>query len=452
MVHLTPSPVRVLVADPEAACRRDLARALVERGQEVLTAESGEAAIALARSATIDVALVGATLTAGGVTLLEGLRRLASPPEVIALTAAGGAQAGLLDHAGGILEKGPTLGVRAVALIQQAGERRRLRDEVERLRGSAASPELLGQNRHFRRALTQARQAAALPLPLHLSGEPGTGKEHLARSVHGWGREARGPFVVLGARGLEAAAFEGSPLVDQAAGGTLYIDEVDQLTASAQRALDRYLQTAGHARLITACAGSLYAAMKAGSFRGDLFARLTPVSILLVPLRQRRDDIPLLADHFLRQAAQRTGAPARRVSPEAMRQLRAQSWPNNLDELCSVVERAVILSQKETLFPGDLSPATPDPPTDTEATMTNKNDFSGLSLPPGWDELPYADAKERALDSFHAAYLGVLLRRTGGNISEAARRAGLDRSNFRRVLKRYGNPLAPKPVAAGETK
>ena len=76
--------------------------------------------------------------------------------------------------------------------------------------------------------------------------------------------------------------------------------------------------------------------------------------------------------------------------------------------------------------------------------MTTKNDFTGLSLPSGWDELPYADAKERALDSFHAAYLGALLRRTGGNISEAARRAGLDRSNFRRVLKRYGNPLAPK--------
>ena len=80
--------------------------------------------------------------------------------------------------------------------------------------------------------------------------------------------------------------------------------------------------------------------------------------------------------------------------------------------------------------------------------MTTKNDFTGLALTPGWDELPYADAKERALDSFHAAYLGALLRRTGGNISEAARRAGLDRSNFRRVLKRYGNPLAPKPGAA----
>ena len=80
--------------------------------------------------------------------------------------------------------------------------------------------------------------------------------------------------------------------------------------------------------------------------------------------------------------------------------------------------------------------------------MTTQHDFTGLALTPGWDELPYADAKERALDSFHAAYLGALLRRTGGNISEAARRAGLDRSNFRRVLKRYGNPLAPKAGVA----
>jgi DNA-binding NtrC family response regulator len=446
MVHLTPPPARVLVADPEATSRRELARDLLGRGQEVLTAESAEAALALARSEHIDVALIAVSLkTSQGEGLLSGLRRQASPPEVIAMTAPGGSPEGLVEQgAWVVLEKGPGLGAQAAAAIQRASEQRRLKEELARLRGGQG-PEIVGSHRLLRQALREASTAVTSARPAHLWGESGSGKRLLARYIHA--QRGGGAWVELSAKALAAGALAaGSPVLERVRGGTLYLTEVDALPPAAQLLLEETLDHPTRAFfLLTSSAGSLFRASREGSLRPELYARLAVVQIHLPPLRLRRDDIPTLAHHFLLQATQRDGRDVKRISPEALRLLRAQAWPGNVRDLKLTVERAVLFCRGETIFPGELAPPPNDLPQDTnEVAMTTKNDFTGLSLPSGWDELPYADAKERALDSFHAAYLGALLRRTGGNISEAARRAGLDRSNFRRVLKRYGNPLAPK--------
>ncbi|MCS6900494.1 MAG: response regulator [Myxococcales bacterium] len=444
MANSTLPPIRVLVADLETASRRELARALLARGQEVLTAESGEAALALARSEPLDVALVSASLRGpGGESLLAMLRSLTSPPEVIAVTAPGEATGELLEQgAWAAVEKGPGLAFHAATAILRAHEQRKLREELAR-RGH--ENRIVGSHRLLKQALREVAIAATSRKPVHLWGEPGSGKRLLAQHLH----ELRGggAWVELLGTSLPDGALEpGSPVWERARGGTLYLSDVDALPTTAQLLLEHFVDLSHRTiALITSSRGSLYRAAREGSIRPELSAKLTVVQIHVPPLRLRRDDIPSLAHHFLLQATQRDRRDVKRISPEALRQLRALPWPGNVRDLKLTIERAVLFCRGDTIFPGDLAPPTNDLPQENyEVAMTTKNDFTGLSLPPGWDELPYSDAKERALDSFHAAYLGALLRRTGGNISEAARRAGLDRSNFRRVLKRYGNPLAPR--------
>jgi DNA-binding NtrC family response regulator len=228
MANLTPPPIRVLVADTEAANRRELARALLSRGQEVLTAESAEAALALARSERLDVAVVSATLRGpGGEPLLAVLRRLASPPEVIAVTAPGEATEELLAQgAWGGVEKGPGLIFQTTAAILRASEQRRLKEELARRGGKEVV--IVGNNRRLQQALREAAVAATSARPVHLWGEPGSGKRLLARHLH----ELRGggPWIELSGRSLPEGALEpGSEVLDQVRGGTLYLSDVDAL-------------------------------------------------------------------------------------------------------------------------------------------------------------------------------------------------------------------------------
>jgi DNA-binding NtrC family response regulator len=449
MVQLTPPPARVLVAETEPSRRRELARALLQVGQEVLTAESAEVALALARSERVEVALVSASLLQAPGGLLEGLHRLTTPPEVIAVGLASDAAPMVARGAWGWLERGPSLAEQAATAARRASEQHRLKEELKQRPQREEGPIFVGQHRAVRQALEQARRVASGDRPAHLWGEAGTGKRLLARLIHGLRGGGAADWVELPGEGLDKAELE--RVLQQARSQrrtTIYLSQIDRLATSAQLLLEQWLEASeGFAPLLTSSRGNLFQVSQSGGFRPELHARVAVRQIHLIPLRQKKDDIPALAHHFLLQATQRNQSEVKRIGPEAMRMIRGQPWPGNARQLRLTIERAVLSCHRTSLFPGDLSPC--DPSENHEVVMTTKNDFTGLSLPTGWDELPYADAKERALDSFHAAYLGALLRRTGGNISEAARRAGLDRSNFRRVLKRYGNPLAPK---AGEGK
>jgi len=184
-------------------------------------------------------------------------------------------------------------------------------------------------------------------------------------------------------------------------------------------------------RVIAATNVDLRARIAEGKFREDLFYRLNVVAIELPPLRGRRDDVPLLAYHFLQKYAARTGREVRKISPEAMRLLQAQPWPGNVRELENAIEHAVVFCRKDTILPTDLPFARRGPRTADDGAADG-------SLALGLGDLPYRDAKQRAIATFELAYFSSVLQRAGGNVSEAARQAGLDRSNFRRAARRAG--------------
>ncbi len=230
--------------------------------------------------------------------------------------------------------------------------------------------------------------------------------------------------------GEDAARAELASALAEAEGGTLILDDLGALPRAAQADLLRALTGAGarrtDARVIAAALPDLRAQVARGELREDLFYRLAAVLLEVPPLRRRREDIPLLAYHFLSRCAAREGKDIRRITVEALRALRAHPWPGNVGELRGAVEHAVVMARGDAILPADLPIGQPDEDDDDDPQT------------PGDEllELPYAEAKDQAVASFDRAYVELRMKRTGGNVSEAARLAGMDRSNFRRLLKR----------------
>jgi DNA-binding NtrC family response regulator len=230
--------------------------------------------------------------------------------------------------------------------------------------------------------------------------------------------------------------------------GTIFLDEVGDLPPLAQVKLLRVLQEGEikrvgsnetrvvDVRVIAATNVDLRTRIAEGGFREDLFYRLNVVAISLPPLRERHEDIALLAYHFLQKYAARAGRAVHRISAEAMQLLQAQVWPGNVRELENAIEYAIVFCRGEEITPEALPMAKPPARGGTSPRVTREP--GGVVLPGGLLDLPYRDAKQRAVDAFEAVYFEAVLRRAGGNVSEAARQAGLDRSNFRRAAKRSG--------------
>jgi DNA-binding NtrC family response regulator len=246
----------------------------------------------------------------------------------------------------------------------------------------------------------------------------------------------RGAFT--GATATRAGLFESADR------GTLFLDEVGDLPPLAQVKLLRALQEGEvkrvgsnetrivDVRVVAATNVDLRSRILAGRFREDLFYRLNVVPISLPALRERREDIPLLAYHFLQKYAARSGSQVKKISPDAMRLLAGHHWQGNVRELENAIEHAVVFCRDDTMTPAELPFGRPSngAPPDT-----------GASADPATQalfELPYREAKEKSLEAFETSYFEGLLARTQGNVSEAARQAGLDRSNFRRAVKRAG--------------
>ena len=455
--------VCVLIVDPEASLRRTLARTLVASGFEVLTAEDGEAGLRLLASANVDVALVDPTLQgAEGTDFLTRLRGAGLHVEVIILSpdpSLEAARQALAEGAFDVLPKPLTVPDLVPLAVARAAEHKRL---VSLTRSLAPDPsqgrhvgELVGSSKPMRAAFRTALGVAAARSTVLLLGESGTGKELLARAIHEHGPRRARRFLSLSCGALppdllEVELFGGRDrgpgvarrgLFEDADGGTLFLGDVAALPLPVQVKLLRVLQgdetvsaIAGSprpvdVRLIAACDTDLRENIAAGRFREDLFYRLSVISIALPPLRSRRDDIPLLAYHFLRKHGRSAGREIQNIGAEAMRALRAHPWPGNVGELESCIESAVVTARGDTLLPADL----PLRPGAEGRRPIGDGDFAP---PPGVLDLPYRDAKERLLDGFHQAYSTRLLERTSQNVSEAARQAGLDRSNFRRLLRR----------------
>jgi two-component system response regulator HydG len=406
-------------------------------------------------SERIDVALLDLQMPGrDGLELLRVIKRLQPEVEVVIMTGHGSianaieaTRAGAYDFVLKPIEDPEALVLR----IERVLERRRLVADNAALRAevSALGPEttLVGESEPMLKLRAMIERLADSPAHVLVVGESGTGKELVARGLHRLGNRGRRPFVSVNCAaiaeslidnelfGHERGAFTGAltahkGLFEAAQGGVLFLDEIGDVPAPTQVRLLRALQdgevrpvgsTASRTvdvRVVAATNVDLARAMDDGRFRRDLYFRLGTFVLQLPPLRERGDDVLLLARRFLQRAALRTRDREKTMADAVIAALRGHAWPGNVRELGNVIEYAV------TLCDGDVIEEHHLPPTLG----------AGAAAPTGGllDDLVYKTAKER----FERRYLAELMRVSNGNLSDAARRSGIDRSNLRRLLRR----------------
>ena len=329
---------------------------------------------------------------------------------------------------------------RTLEARQLARENLQFRQELTARRGFDT---LVGQSHQMAEIYKLVARVAALDTTVLIQGETGTGKELVARAIHGASARAGRPFVVVDCAALpetlfeselfghERGAFTGASaarrgLLETSAGGTCFLDEIGELTTSLQAKLLRTLQERTvrrvggnepipvNVRVVTATNRDLRKLVAEGGFRDDLYYRLNVVTITMPPLRERAMDVPLLAQHFLEKFAHATGRPVKHLAPEALALLGGYHWPGNVRELEHVIERAVALSSAEALLPDDFPPHLRQEP----------------------ERAPRLPAAGMTLEDVKRWYVNKILEEAGGNKLRAAELLGIDRSTLYRILDR----------------
>ena len=387
---MTPPPeTTLLVVDDEAANLTSLEKIFQKEGLRVLTAPDGRTALDACRQHRVHVVLTDLMMLGmSGIDLIKALQTVAPDAETVVMTAYGTIETAveaMREGAYDFVEK-PLKRMQIVKTVRKAAERFRLVAENRTLKqelSALRSRSIVGSASALRNALDIATQAAPSTATVLILGESGTGKELLARHIHE--RSGRDTFVGVNLAALpetiveselfghEKGAFTGAVSrrdgrIAQAQGGTLFLDEIGELSPQVQVKLLRVLQEGEyeplggrtqHAdfRLIAATNRDLRAAVEAGEFREDLYYRLNVISITSPPLRDRREDVALLVDHFLDIYCRKNGKPRLEVLRPALEKLMAYDWPGNVRELENVVERAVVLGKGPTLGVEDLPEA-----------------------------------------------------------------------------------------------
>ncbi len=388
---IDPDAITLLVVDDERSNVESIEKIFSREGMRVLTATDAKTALELARTHRVHVVLTD--LMMPGTTGLELLRALkvASPDaEVVLMTAYGSVEAAvsaMRDGAYDFVEK-PLKRLAIVKSVRKAAEKQKLIEENKSLRNEIQKltrREIVGHSPALRRVVDVAAQAAPSQATVLIMGESGTGKELLARSIHDRSARSKNAFVAVNCAaipetileselfGHERGAFTGAIArkdgrFAKAAGGTLFLDEIGELSPAVQVKFLRVLQEGEYepvggntvkadVRIVAATNRDLFAEVQAGRFREDLFYRLNVIAILAPPLRARREDIPLLVDHFLGLYSAKNGRPRLTVSRGAMEKLLDYAWPGNVRELENVIERGVVLARKDNLTEQDLPDA-----------------------------------------------------------------------------------------------
>jgi two-component system response regulator HydG len=450
----------VLVVEDKENMLKLLERVLGE-AHGVRTAENGTRALALLESQTFDVVVTDIRMPgADGFEVLNAVKKGSPQTEVILITAHASiprAVEAIKQGAYDYLAK-PFDPDELVLVVARALERKRLREQATQLRrelnGLVGYQNIIGKSPAMREVYALIARAAELEITVLVTGETGTGKELVARAIHDAGPRKENPFVPVNcgalphelieselfghARGAFTGAAENRRgLFEEAGRGTLFLDEIGELPLPVQVKLNRALQNREirrvgestprrfEARIIAATQRDLKAEVAAGKFRDDLFYRLNVFPIHVPPLRGRREDVPLLAAHFLEKVARTLRRDLEGFEPEALRLLIGHSWPGNIRELENAVERAAAITPGSRIPPSALPPelavAAPGPlPADELA------------------RIPYREAVELARDRVSREYLAALLREFNGNVTRAAERAGMERESLHRLLKRYG--------------
>jgi two-component system response regulator AtoC len=452
---------RVLVVDDKENMVRLLERVLGEGGFEVEGAEDGARALALAATRPYDVVVTDIRMPgADGFEVLGAVKARAPSTEVVLMTgyatvadAVRAMKHGAFDY----LEK-PFDPDAALAVVRRAAEHKRIADAARLERPDEAAEgfhNLVGRSPRMREAFELLERAAGTDLTVLVLGETGTGKELAARAIHYHSARRERRFVPVNcgalpgdlveselfghAKGAFTGAAAAKPgLFEEAEGGTIFLDEVGELPLPAQVKLNRALQEKEirrvgdtqpvkvDVRVVAATHRDLREEVKAGRFREDLFYRLNVLAVRLPPLRERADDVVLLAGHLLRKHARALRRELAGFSSEALRRIAGHPWPGNVRELENAVERAAALARGDVVDVSDL------PPEVAEATPASAVDPAGVA------SVPYREAVDRARDQVSRDYLVALMKEFQGNVTRAAERAGVERETLHRLLKKYG--------------
>jgi two-component system nitrogen regulation response regulator NtrX len=438
---------RVLVIDDEKAIRETLSEVLSDEGYAVTSVATGEEGLRRFSEERWDLVLLDVWLRdKDGLSVLEAAEgRVREVPVVMISghanveTAVRAVRLGAYDF----LEK-PLALERVLLTAQKAIERRDLLAEIAAMRGRAESEAvLLGKSAAMARLQAEIARIAPTDARVLITGENGTGKELVARAIHRLSERADAPLVEVNCAAIPEELIESELFghvkgsftgatedrrgkFEEADGATLFLDEVGDMSPKTQAKVLRALQdgrfarvgstkaVASDARVLSATNKELYAEIARGTFREDLYFRLAVVPVHVPPLRERTGDIPELARHFLELASARFGRRPKRLAPDAVRALMAHRWPGNVRELKNLIERLMILAPGDEIAADDLPFAAAE-----------------AELPP---DAPLKDAR----DDFERRYILAALRRHRGNVTRAAERLGLERSNLYRKLKSYG--------------
>ncbi len=443
---------RILVIDDEPGMRRSLAISLKREGYEVEEAAGGTEGLVRLEREIYDLVMTDLKMApVGGLEVLAAVKKAAPQTEVIVMTAYGSIEAAVEAMRLGAFDfvTKPFQAEEILARVRNALEKARLTTEVRLLREDLKSrvgfEQLLGQSPAMQAVLAKAARVAVTDSTVLITGESGTGKELVARAIHARSLRATKPFVSVNCAAfpeqlLESelfghikGAFTGAVasrkgLLEEAHGGTFFFDEVGDTPPGIQAKLlrvleDRVIRRLGDnrpirvdVRLLAATNRDLTAAIREKAFREDLYYRLNVVALHLPPLRVRREDIPLLAHHFLGVASRRSGKPVKGLSGEALALLQAYDYPGNIRELENAVEQAVAFTTGSLIRPEDLPEA-----------------LRGGPRSRGDGPAPAAGT----LEEMERELILRRIRELNGNLSLAARALGIGRTTLWRKMKAY---------------
>lgn len=458
---------RILIAEDEAKMRRVLELNLRDR-YELDFAVNGQEAVVLIQEKPIDLVLTDMKMPVkDGISLLHDAKRMRPGLPVILLTAYGSVESAVkamkegaydyivkplkMDEIEMVIDK-------ALAHADLVRENRYLRAELKRSYGLDS---IISVNPKVLEILDLVRQIADSKATVLLEGESGTGKELVARALHSSSQRASGPFVAVNCSaiprelleselfGYDKGAFTGAARMkigsfEMANDGTLFLDEIGEMPKELQakilRALEGYqfMRVGGvesievDTRVVTATNKSLREAVRAGTFREDLYYRLNVVTLRLPPLRERKEDIPLLVRHFVQKHHEESKGPAFEVSEEALSVLQRYDWPGNVRELENCVVRAMVLAKSQVIQVDDL-------PSEIGA---GREGIPQGDLPT-WEDLKGAKraARDRITEEIERTFIEEGLRRNMGNVSRSAQAMGIDRRQLQNMIRKYGiNP------------
>jgi DNA-binding NtrC family response regulator len=457
---------KILVVDDDAVARDLLADALKKEGYEVEAFPSGEEAIERGRRGRVDLVLTDMKMgTVDGLTVLREFKRFSPDTAIVLLTSFGSLEGaieaikqGAYDYLAKPFKKEEIKLVvqRSLDHCQLVRENARYRDE---LKGREGWSPLVGSSPAMLEVYKLVARVSEGRSTVLLQGESGTGKELIARAIHANSPRRDRPFIPVNCGalpdtllesemfGYEKGAFTGAVgtkagLFEAANGGTLFLDEISELGPALQVKLLRVMQDQEvrrvggttslkvDVRIIAATNRDLEQFVKEGKFRDDLYYRLNVVRITLPTLAERREDIPMLAHHFLQKYAGGSARAVRGFLPDTMARLQRYRWPGNVRELENAIERAVSLSHGPLLTPDDLPAALRQP----ESSVGDKAEVSDQH-----DEVCLT------LEEVEKRHLIRVLKETKGNKVKAAKILGIDRRTLYRMAERFGLELGDDP-------